>query len=119
MGRALSTFSFRAWRRLSEMTGRFEQSSYSQMGEDLIACFVLEALGIVRPSYIDVGAHHPWKFNNTALFYLRGGQGINVDANAKLMAAFQSERSRDENLAVAIDNASGSRTLYIMEQETL
>jgi hypothetical protein len=58
---------------------KFEKKSFSQSGEDLIIDFIFNALGISRPSYIDIGAHHPYYLNNTAIFYLRGARGINIE----------------------------------------
>src|SRR5690606_25899106 len=45
--------------------------------------------------YIDVGAHHPFRFSNTKLLYDMGWNGINIDANPGVAPLFKSHRSRD------------------------
>src|SRR5690348_6482057 len=54
----------------------FAVRSYSQEGEDLILARLLEN----TPSglYVDIGAHHPFRFSNTRLLYERGWHGINI-----------------------------------------
>lgn len=49
--------------------------SFSNSGEDKILLNVLPAKG----RYLSIGAHHPFRFSNTALLYLRGWSGVNVD----------------------------------------
>ena len=51
--------------------------SYSQEGEDLILQRILpqEQVGF----YIDVGAHHPFWYSNTALLYEKNWRGMNID----------------------------------------
>ena len=52
--------------------------SYSQEGEDLILERFFEGKEI--GFFVDIGAHHPMRFSNTYIFYLKGWRGINVDA---------------------------------------
>jgi len=51
---------------------RFRQNywskSYCQSGEDLILSLAFYSLGISRPTYLDIGAHHPEYLSNSALF---------------------------------------------------
>ena len=61
--------------------------SYAQSGEDLIIKYIFDSLKI-KPSYIDIGVHHPYKFNNTALFYELGCRGINVEPDPDLYGSF-------------------------------
>ena len=68
---------------------RHQKKSYAQNGEDLIIDFAFrEVFKINQPSYLDIGAHHPFCFSNTQLFYERGSQGINVEANPFLHKFF-------------------------------
>src|SRR5689334_18987985 len=69
--------------------GGFGIHSYSQCGEDIIIDHVFRLRGIPSPSYIDIGANHPYFINNTAMFYERGCRGINIEANPQLLSAFQ------------------------------
>jgi len=82
--------------------GLLSQRSYSQCGEDLIIRFLLNSIGIERPTYIDLGAHHPTYLSNTKLLYLCGCRGINVEANPALITSFRRHRRRDLNLNVGI-----------------
>lgn len=47
---------------------RHQLPSYSQCGEDRILAFIFRSLGIDKPSYLDIGAHHPYMLNNTMYF---------------------------------------------------
>lgn len=93
--------------------------SYSQCGEDLIVDYVFQLRGVARPSYLDIGAHHPYWLSNTALFYERGCRGINIEANPQLIRLFNEHRSEDINLNVGIGNREGKFDFYVMEDNTL
>ena len=93
--------------------------SYSQCGEDLIIDYVFKLRGIKKPTYIDIGAHHPFHLNNTALFYQRGCTGINIDANPQLLSEFEINRRRDINLNVGVGAQPGEFDFFIMEDKTL
>lgn len=95
------------------------KKSYSQCGEDLIIQYVFQLRGIKKPTYIDIGAHHPNKLSNTALFYDLGSQGINIEANPELMSAFLKMRTRDINLNIGIASVKGDTEFYIMKDNTL
>jgi FkbM family methyltransferase len=59
--------------------------SYAQQGEDIVLWQILRgALGIERPTYMDIGAHHPVFGNNTFYFYERGARGVLVEPNPAL-----------------------------------
>ena len=51
----------------------FGSLCYSQEGEDMILSKIFG--GQKSGFYVDVGAHHPLRFSNTYLFYLRGWGG--------------------------------------------
>jgi hypothetical protein len=78
--------------------GRF----YSQFGEDIIVLNLFLQMGIGKPTYLDLGAHHPFDISNTALLYLRGSRGINVEPNASLIKAFKMHRPEDINLCLGV-----------------
>jgi len=48
------------------------QRSFSQTGEDVIILSLIKAFNIKDFSWLDIGAHHPLYFSNTALFYKKG-----------------------------------------------
>jgi len=98
---------------------RFNHISYSQTGEDLLIDYIFKARGIDKPYYIDIGAHHPWKMNNTALFYLRGASGINIEPDPLLIKVFKQERKRDKNLNFGIAVKNALVDFYIMSEPAL
>ena len=75
--------------------------SYSIEGEDRIVRALLWQKHD-KGFYVDVGAHHPFRFSNTYLFYTQGWSGINIDATPGSMKAFNKYRPRDINLEVGI-----------------
>jgi len=74
--------------------------SYSQEGEDLILnrFFGSQETGF----YVDVGAHHPTRFSNTFIFYLRGWRGINVEPTPGSKKVFGDIRPEDLTIECAI-----------------
>lgn len=95
------------------------RKSFSQYGEDLIVESIFNLRGINKPSYIDIGANDPFFISNTARFYRKGSQGINVEANSTLLESFKKYRSKDINLNVGINDQEGEMDFYIMTDNTL
>jgi len=74
--------------------------SWSQGGEDIA---LIHALGGQHSGkYIDIGAHHPSRFSVTRHLYQMGWTGVNVDANQELINIFNSVRTKDKNICVAV-----------------
>jgi FkbM family methyltransferase len=71
---------------------------------------------IAKPSYLDVGAHHPFELSNTALLYQRGSRGINIEANPDLIAAFRQHRPEDQNICAGVGPRPGAMTFYRINQ---
>mgnify|MGYP001614778118 CR=1 FL=1 len=97
----------------------YVRKSYSQCGEDLIIEHIFSALNKSKPSFIDIGAHHPRYINNTYLFYLQGSRGINIEPDPELFPAFSESRPEDRNLNIGIGDTSGEAEFYVMNQPTL
>ncbi len=76
--------------------------TYAQHGDDLMALNLFNLLGVKKPSYLDLGAHHPTTISNTRLLYERGSRGVNVDANPDLIKLFEAERPLDRNVCIGI-----------------
>jgi FkbM family methyltransferase len=93
----------------------FVNLSFSQEGEDL----VLHRHFNYKPKgfYIDIGAHHPYRFSNTFKFYLKGWRGINIDPLPGSMKLFKRKRPEDINLEVAIAKTDGQVLNYYMFNE--
>lgn len=78
----------------------FANKSYSQEGEDLLLARIFND---GKPgTFVDVGAHHPFRFSNTYLFYRRGWRGINIDAMPGSMTPFLRHRPHDINLEMGV-----------------
>lgn len=94
--------------------------SYAQCGEDLIIDFIFRCLKISKPTYLDIGAHHPTLLSNTYLFYSQGGRGVLVEADPLLHKTIARVRKKDKclNLGVGID-ARDSAKFYVMTARTL
>ncbi|NJK83675.1 MAG: hypothetical protein HC912_07525 [Saprospiraceae bacterium] len=45
------------------------KQTFSQSGEDLIIAMWFNIIDIKNPTYLDIGAYHPFFINNTALLY--------------------------------------------------
>lgn len=95
------------------------KNSYSQCGEDLIVKFIFDCLKIQNPSYLDIGAHHPFYLSNTALFYENGSSGINVEPDPSLFSEFTKERPRDVNLNIGINDKNGELDFFVISSPTL
>ena len=94
--------------------GGYWLKSYSQEGEDII---IARIFGDKQAGfYVDIGAHHPYRFSNTYFFYKRGWRGINIDAVPKGMKIFNKYRPKDKNIEVAISDKK-EKIKYFMFNE--
>lgn len=101
------------------LKNKYRKETYSQTGEDLIIDYIFCARGFDKPTYIDIGAHHPWHINNTALFYKKGCRGINIEPDPTLIKAFYKSRVKDINLNIGISDKNTYLDLYIFNVPTL
>lgn len=97
-----------------KMYGRL---SYSQEGEDLILMRMFE--GKKSGFYVDVGAHHPFRFSNTYIFYKRGWRGINVDPMPGLKRRFDKYRPRDITIEKGVSNKRGALKYHVFNEGAL
>ena len=103
-----------AWPRL------VSRSSFSQSGEDMIVDFALRAMRIDNPTYLDVGANHPFIFNNTYYFYTRGYRGVSVEPDPRLYALLVKKRPREKHLNIGVGaGRSDNMKFYVMSNSTL
>lgn len=86
------------------------QISYSLEGEDRVLMTLFN--GAEDGFFVDVGAHHPFRYSNTAIFYKKGWRGVNIDAAPDSMGPFEQYRPEDLNLTIAIAQDSGVRNYY-------
>lgn len=97
----------------------FKKASFSQSGEDLIVEYIFQVKNIIKPTYIDIGAFHPYRFSNTAVFYKKGCRGVNVEPNPTSLKLFQQKRPKDVNLNIGISTFAGSLDYYQMNISTM
>jgi FkbM family methyltransferase len=98
---------------------KYSHQSFSQCGEDLIVKHIFSNLGIEKPSYLDVGAHHPYYLSNTALFYQDGSRGINIEPDSTLFKEFLQHRKGDINLNIGVSDMAGVADFYVISPPTL
>jgi FkbM family methyltransferase len=95
---------------------KYTRLSFSQEGEDLLLYSFYEGEPEYKGFYIDIGAHHPFRFSNTYLYYLKDWQGINVDAMPGSMQLFQKYRKRDINLEIGVGKKKGRTYFYCFSE---
>jgi len=89
-------------------------SIYSQEGEELI---IEKLVGCKKNGfYMDIGAHHPYRFSNTCYFYKKGWSGINIEPNPELFNSFLKHRKRDYNLNIGISSQLRLMQYYLFEE---
>ncbi len=103
--------------RYTRFRERRGERSWSQEGEDRILWRFFD----YRPTgfYVDVGAHHPFRFSNTQLLYEAGWRGINIDAMPGSMAAFRRHRPGDINLEIGVSAAPGTAQFHVFNEPAL
>ena len=65
-------------------------------------------------TYLDIGANHPVRLNNTYLFYLRGYKGVLVEPNVSLCERLRAVRPRDTTLAAGIGVTAAREADYFI-----
>lgn len=88
----------------------YVKECYSLGGEDILINNLLADVQLGH--YLDVGAHHPFRFSNTFKLYKKGWRGINIDASAKAIELFNNYRPEDININVAISDFDGTADFY-------
>lgn len=91
--------------------------AYSQDGEDMILRRLFE--GQKQGFYVDVGAHHPYRFSNTCYFHRLGWQGINIDPNPDAIEAFRRDRPSDINVCVGVSDRAGELLFHFFNESAL
>lgn len=97
----------------------FHSRSYSQDGEDMIIRSFYENVKRYKGYYVDVGAHHPYRFSNTKYFYNQGWRGINIEPSPQVSGLFRFFRRRDVNLNIGISDSPQELTYYCFNEPAL
>lgn len=93
----------------------FARRAFSQFGEDGVLGWLFH--GRRNGFYVDVGCHHPFRFSNTAAFYLNAGwRGLNIDVDERAIAAFQRYRPEDINILIGVAGAPGQMEVTIFAE---
>ncbi len=90
--------------------------SFSTAGEDVLLHKVLSR-HVRNRFYVDIGAFHPIRYSNSYFFYLRGWNGICVDANPKAIANFRKERPRDISVNKGVSDSPSVLKYYVLHDE--
>lgn len=69
--------------------------------------------------FIDVGAHHPYRFSNTMYFYKRGWKGINIEPTPTVIKLFRLFRKRDITLNAGISETHQKLKFYCFNEPAL
>ena len=91
--------------------------SYAQNFEDVMLRRALQ--GVVRGTYIDVGANDSKNDSVTKWFYDSGWSGINIEPHDECFADLQRERPRDDNLKIAIADVEGEAQFCFVHESGL
>lgn len=115
-----SSIIYRAMKLIRRFSSKEPRISFSQCGEDLIIDFIFDALDLSKPSYLDIGAHHPTYLNNTYLFYQKGCNGVCIEPNPALLARIERIRKRDICLNVGVGiSLEREADFFVMSSDTL
>ncbi len=86
--------------------------SYAQQGEDILARGLFDSLGVAHPTYIDIGAYHPFVNNNTYLFFRTGSHGVLVEPNPAFTEPLRRGRPGDRVLPIGIGTTDATEADY-------
>ncbi|MBP1652581.1 MAG: hypothetical protein H6Q26_2738, partial [Bacteroidetes bacterium] len=96
---------------------RYLAPAYSSEGEDLILKRIFD--NKQNGTYVDVGAHHPFRVSNTYIFYKKRWKGINIDPNPGSKAMFDRYRPLDTNLEMGVSSTRQHLTYHIFNDPAL
>jgi FkbM family methyltransferase len=91
--------------------------TYSQEGEDRLLARLLE--GAPPGFYVDVGAHDPFRFSNTACLYRAGWRGIAIDARPGFAETHRRARPRDVALEIGVAGKAQELEFFIFNDGAL
>lgn len=90
-----------------------KRKTYSQYGEDLFIVSYMKKKRVTNGIYVDLGAFHPIKYNNTQLLFNNGWSGTNIDLNQTAIDYFNIVRPRDKNICCTISNKEEKVRVFI------
>ena len=81
----------------------FGYTQFAQFGEDAVLAELFRDTS--HGIYIDVGAHHPYRYSNTYLLHKKGWHGTNIDPYPYTIRLFNMARPQDKNICSGVGNA--------------
>ena len=69
--------------------------------------------------YVDVGAHHPFRFSKTYKFYKKGWSGINIEPNPEDFHLFSKQRNRDININAGVASKEDDISYFMFNEPDL
>jgi FkbM family methyltransferase len=116
--RRLASAARSAGRRLAQP--RMYQStreSWSQEGEDLILARFMEPR--TKGFYVDVGAHDPFRFSNTAYFHARGWTGLAIEPDPDGATLIRRYRRKDVVVNLGVAQTKSEMTFFRFDEPAL
>lgn len=112
---------YRKIKKIISLKEEYAHISYSQCGEDLIVNFAFQQLKIEKPTYLDLGAHHPKHISNTYLLYKNGSTGVCVEPDPILFDIIKKNRKKDIclKIGVGVNSTYQNADFYIMSAKSL
>lgn len=97
------------------LKSEFSQITFAQFGEDIMMLPFFESHGLLNDGFfVDVGAHHPFRMSNTAIYYnCFGWRGINIEANPEVIDEFNKHRGRDININAVVSDDDNEVSFHI------
>ena len=89
-----------------------------QEGEAILLKKIFATKKIKEGFYVDIGAHHPFRYSNTNIFYEIGWRGINIEPNKEDFDLFHKQRQRDINLNIGVSRLK-NETYYMYDEPAL
>lgn len=90
------------------LSGGSPRVSWAQNAEDLVLADLLPEKGM----YVDVGAHHPFRYSVTKVLYERGWRGVNIDITEAIKTSFPHHRPLDHNVYTLVSDTLEPLTLH-------
>ncbi len=91
----------------------FARLHFGQHGEDVLIHKLFDRR-FRNGFYMDIGAYHPFRYSNTAYFWLMGWRGVNVDASKHSIEQFKKIRRSDTNIwSAVVDSTTAEKTKFI------
>lgn len=98
----------------------FARNTFSQAGEDAVIDSILWQVGLLKPTYLELGVCHPWHGNNTYKYYLRGGTGVLVEADESQIAFIKKARPKDVILNIGVNFTGETEAdFFIFEEKSI